>query len=52
MNEYKTECVYYHLCIDKGCPCQLVNHVVRDPKVVKDFEDELEEEFDNYNTFT
>ena len=41
---YKDECVYYQVCIDRGCPCKLVDHVVKDSKVYENFLKELEQE--------
>ncbi len=42
--DYRNECVYYYVCIDKGCPCRLVDHDVKDPKVYEDFLRELQQE--------
>lgn len=42
--DYRNECVYYQVCIDKGCPCALVNHEVKDKYVYKEFLEALEQE--------
>jgi len=37
------DCLYWQLCIDKGCPCQLADHTKKDPKVVIELNEEIQE---------
>lgn len=39
-----SECVYWGLCIDKGCPCPLSDHTERDPVTTLAFQKELDDE--------
>ena len=37
-------CVYWSVCVDKGCPCALSDHVTHDPRIEERLLKECEEE--------
>ncbi len=49
--DYKNDCLYYYVCIDKGCPCKLVHDTVRNEKAYKALLEEQEQEH-GQQTFT
>ena len=43
------ECVYHTFCIDRGCPCKLIDHEHADLSVIQDLIKELEDAINEHD---